>query len=79
MERETIELDIVIYPEGVGEDKIYSISSMQFPNVVTQGKTFEEAKARLKEALELYFESAPWKRIKVVSQIPLVYPNPKSI
>ena len=55
-----IEIDIVIYPEGKGEDKVYSISSMQIPNVVTQGDTIEQAKNRLKEALELYFESAPW-------------------
>jgi len=40
-------------------DKGYSISSMQIPNVVTQGSTIEEAKERLREALELYFESAP--------------------
>ncbi len=46
-------------PEGEGENRIYSISSIQFPNVVTQGNTIEQAKARLKEALELYFEEAP--------------------
>jgi len=57
-----IELDIIINPEGQGRDKIYSISSVQFPNVVTQGKTIDEAIKRLKEALELYFESAPWEK-----------------
>ena len=61
-----IEIDIVIYPEGKGEDKIYSISSMQIPNVVTQGDTIEEAKKRLREALELYFESAPWERERLI-------------
>jgi predicted RNase H-like HicB family nuclease len=65
MERK-IEIDIVIYPEGKGEDKIYSISSMQIPNVVTQGDTIEKAKNRLKEALELYFESAPWERERLL-------------
>jgi hypothetical protein len=30
-----IELDIIIYPEGSGEERVYSISSMQVPNVVT--------------------------------------------
>mgnify|MGYP001609714715 FL=1 len=60
--KERIEIDIVIYPEGSGANKIYSISSMQIPNVVTQGETIEEAKKRLREALELYFESAPWER-----------------
>lgn len=54
-----MEIDIVIYPEGKGKDTVYSIRSMQIPNVVTQGDTIEEAKIRLKEALELYFESAP--------------------
>ncbi|MEK6792718.1 MAG: type II toxin-antitoxin system HicB family antitoxin [Nanoarchaeota archaeon] len=48
--------------EGKGKDKIYSISSAQIPNVVTQGDTIKQAKNRLKEALELYFESAPWER-----------------
>ena len=54
-----IEIDIVIVPEGRGKNKVYSISSIQFPNVVTQGDTIEQAKDRLKEALELYFEEAP--------------------
>jgi predicted RNase H-like HicB family nuclease len=54
-----MENDIIIIPEGNGKDKIYSISSIQVPNVVTQGKTLEEAKRRLKEALELYSEETP--------------------
>lgn len=54
-----LEIDIVITPEGTGKNKVYSISSMQFPNVVTQGDTIEHAKARLREALELYFEESP--------------------
>jgi len=61
-----IEIDIVIYPEGKNENKVYSISSMQIPNVVTQGATIEEAKNRLREALELYFESAPWERERLI-------------
>ena len=61
-----VEIDIVIYPEGKGADKIYSIGSMQIPNVVTQGSTIEEAKKRLREALELYFESAPWERERLM-------------
>jgi len=59
MERNKIEIDIVIVPEGKDKNKVYSISSVQFPNVVTQGNSIEQAKARLKEALELYFEEAP--------------------
>jgi len=59
MECNKIEIDIVIVPEGEGKDKIYSISSIQVPNIVTQGNTIEQAKARLKEALELYFEEIP--------------------
>ena len=54
-----LELDIVIVTEGEAESRIFSISSVQIPNVVTQGNTIEEAKRRLKEALELYFEEAP--------------------
>ena len=64
--KEKLEVDIVIYPEGKGVDKIYSISSMQVPNVVTQGDTIDEAKSRLREALELYFESAPWERERLI-------------
>ena len=64
--KEKVEIDIIIYPEGKGEDKVYSISSMQIPNVVTQGDTIEEAKERLREALELYFESAPWERERLI-------------
>ncbi len=62
-----IELDIVIVPEGDGESKVFSISSVQIPNVVTQGNTIEEAKHRLKEALELYFEEAPEEKNKIIS------------
>lgn len=61
-----IEIDIVIYPEGKGKNKVYSVGSMQIPNVVTQGDTIEEAKTRLREALELYFESAPWERERLI-------------
>ncbi len=57
--RSRIEIDIIIVPEGRGKHKVYSISSIQFPNVVTQGDTIEQAKDRLKEALELYFEEMP--------------------
>ena len=62
MENNKVEIDIVIIPEGEGENRIYSISSIQFPNIVTQGNTIEQAKKRLKEALELYFEEAPQER-----------------
>jgi predicted RNase H-like HicB family nuclease len=65
--KERIEIDIVIYPEGQGEEKVYSISSMQIPNVVTQGNTIDEAKKRLREALNLYFESAPWERERLIN------------
>ena len=61
-----IEIDIVIYHEGKGISKTYSISSMQIPNVVTQGSTIEEAKTRLREALGLYFESAPWEKERLI-------------
>lgn len=63
---EKIELDIVIMPEIVDGEKVYSINSIQVPNVVTQGKTIEEAKKRLKEALELYFEEVPEEKNNVI-------------
>ncbi len=64
MERR-IELDIVITPEGGGKEKVYNISAVQVPNVVTQGKSVEEAKARLKEALGLYFEEVPEEKTRL--------------
>ena len=72
-----MEVDIVITPEGSGKDKVYSIRSIQFPNVVTQGSTIEQAKARLREALELYFEETPEEKkilvkIKKEDNLPLI-------
>lgn len=61
-----IELDIIIVPESEGEDRLYSITSIQVPSVVTQGKNIEEAKNRLKEALELYFEEAPEEKTRLI-------------
>jgi predicted RNase H-like HicB family nuclease len=60
------ELDIIICPEIKGKDRIYSISSIQVPNVVTQGKTIEEAKKRLREALNLYFEDMPEQKEQIL-------------
>lgn len=64
-----IELDVIITPEGEGESKVYSINSIQIPNVVTQGKTIEEAKKRLREAITLYLEDMPNERAILVKQI----------
>ena len=74
-----IEIDIIITPENSGKNKVYSISSIQFPNIVTQGETIEQAKARLKEALELYFEDEkiPLKKISPLPSLELhrLFPN----
>jgi len=59
MDSDKIEVDVIISSEGNGREKIYSITSVQVPNVVTQGKTIEEAKKRLREALNLYLEDFP--------------------
>lgn len=59
-----IELDVVICSEGQGKKKIYNISSIQIPNVVTQGKTIEQAKMRLREAIKLYLEDLPKNEIE---------------
>lgn len=66
---ERIQIDIVIYSEGKGKNKVYSIRSVQIPNVVTQGKTIEEAKIRLKEALNLYFYEVPWEKRLLIKEI----------
>jgi len=63
---ERFEVDIIICPEIKGKERIYSISSVQVPNVVTQGKTIDEAKQRLREALRLYFEDMPEQREKML-------------
>lgn len=54
--------DVVIIPEKKG----YSVYSVQVPNVVTQGKTIEEAKEMLKEALTLYFQDMPKEKEKLI-------------
>ena len=59
MKLKGLEMDVIITPEGKGKSRVYSISSIQVPNVVTQGKTIDEAEARLREALNLYFEDMP--------------------
>ena len=58
-----MELDIVVIPEKDGK---YSIYSIQFPNVVTQGDSIEEAKEMLKDALKLYFEEAPEEKERII-------------
>jgi predicted RNase H-like HicB family nuclease len=63
---EKIDLDIVIMPEGGKNPKLYSIYSIQVPNIVTQGKTIEEAKKMLIEALNLYFEDMPGEKEKLI-------------
>jgi len=77
MEDKKFEVDIIITPEGIGNDKTYSISSIQFPNIVTQGDTIEHAKSRLREALGLYFEEVPKEKdilikIKREDNLPLI-------
>lgn len=68
------EVDIVILPEGEGRKKIYSVYAIQVPNVVTQAKTIEEAKRRLREALKLYFEdySSEEKKKTICQEAPLI-------
>ena len=66
MKTTKMELDIIINPEGKGKNKIYSVRALQIPNVVTQGKNVEEAKERLREALQLYFEEAPNEKDKII-------------
>ncbi len=63
---EKTELDIIIIPENCGKKKVYSIYSIQVPNVVTQGKTIEEAKQMLREALGLYFNDMPEEKEKLI-------------
>lgn len=61
-----IELDIVLIPEKKGKSKIYSIYSVQVPNVVTQGDSIENAKEMLVDALKLYFEEVPGEKERII-------------
>jgi len=56
MTQDLNKLDLIITHEGKGFHRIFSISSTQYPNVVTQGRSVEQAKHRLREALELYLD-----------------------
>ena len=79
MEKKRLQIDIVIHPEGEGDERVYSISAVQVPNVVTQGKTVDEAKRMLREALELYFEEAPWERENLIELVAEEESNPPMI
>lgn len=63
-----MELDVVIRPESIGKRHIYTITCVQFPHIVTQGSTVEEAKENLREAVSLYLECAP-KEVKKIMAI----------
>ena len=64
-----MQLDIIIRPEGKGNDRIFTASSLQIPNIVTQGNSVEQAGVRLREALQLYFEEAPEEKNKLIQII----------
>lgn len=42
----------------------YYVYAPELPGCHTQGETFEEATANIKEALELYFEAVPREEIE---------------
>ena len=50
-----LEYNAVFTPEDEGG---YSVSVPHLPGCFSQGKTFEEAKTNIKEAIELYLEDA---------------------
>ena len=52
-------LTAIIYPEGTG-----FVSLCPEFDIASQGDTVEEARNNLREALELFFECAPFKEIE---------------
>lgn len=50
-----LEYNAVFVPEEEGG---YSVSVPNLPGCLSQGNSFEEAKANIKEAIELYLEDA---------------------
>lgn len=50
-----LEYNAIFTPE---EERGFSVSVPDLPGCHTQGDTFEEAKANIKEAIELYLEDA---------------------
>jgi predicted RNase H-like HicB family nuclease len=46
---------VILYP---GEDGYWVIECPSLPGCISQGKTEEEAKANIKEAIELWIEDA---------------------
>lgn len=53
------------------EGKWFVARSLEL-GVTTQGKTIEEAKRNLKEAVDLYLEDMPKKRRTLAQEMPLV-------
>ncbi len=54
-EIKVLEYNAIFAPEEEGG---YSVSVPNLPGCFSQGETFEEAKANIKEAIELYLEDA---------------------
>lgn len=50
-----LEYNAIFTPEDEGG---YSVYAPDLPGCISQGDTFEEAKANIKEAIELYLEDA---------------------
>lgn len=50
-----LEYNAIFVPEDEGG---YSVSVPNIPGCLSQGDTFEEARANIKEAIELYLEDA---------------------
>lgn len=56
----------------ITKEKKWFVARSAELGVTTQGKTVEEAKANLQEAVELYLEDAPQQRKFLSRQVPLI-------
>ena len=61
----------VFEPEEVGG---YSVTIPALPGCISQGETFEEALANIKEAAELYLEDLKGSEIPRESRSPIISP-----
>ncbi len=51
-----------------GEDRYYTVTVPSLPGCISQGKTEEEAKKNIKEAIELHIESLAEDGIPIVKR-----------
>ena len=70
MSKPKIPLPVIVTEERVGRKK-YFVAWCPVVDVVSQGRTYEEAMKNIEEALELYFEDPDAKKISITINVSL--------